>query len=475
MTAPVHTVGTGRCLGKKGLIRKAMARIKRRGGAGTKKKKKAFSGRRNKRDLEDLYHSVVSAEKLKKTDRKKKQKELREDQDTENEYENPEVILDEAFAPVVRNDVTALLGLLLKNGLESESVDGSRESDKETTQEEEFEGDGMEGGMDEAECDVDERDGKDDNEKDIKQESMDAEREENLRMVEMEETDGEVESDDEMENPELWNGFRSESFNIECPKVLNSCPKVLNNIRSDQGKVSVTPPGFAPFLVSTTCQNASRIESLIRDLPSTPLDFLGKDPSLRLPVGHKLWCKWKTNVVPKLLEIETRWHELSNISKTSTYLATLQSTTLFQLISSYVDIIMSDETYLNSAAIRGLSILHIVNHLVRMRNRQAKNNHNLKKVVEQQQQEIQHKNRCHRKGKKTDENLSPIDLSMMVDPSGDDRFRDQGFTRAKVLIMTPTRQTAKDLILLLISLLPGSTQVKLFIWSLDPIIVLTDI
>ncbi|KAJ3290825.1 hypothetical protein HK104_006505 [Borealophlyctis nickersoniae] len=91
---------------------------------------------------------------------------------------------------------------------------------------------------------------------------------------------------------------------------------------------------------------------------------------------------------------------------------------LFQTVNSYPDVLYSNESHANSKEIRHLYALHAVNHIFKTRDRVLKNSAKLK-------------------------------------DSGDDdvgELRDQGFTRPKVLILLPFKNTALEVVKILIAL-----------------------
>lgn len=489
---------------------------------GAPKKKGGDKNRRRRRSLEDLYHSSVTADKNKK--RKSSKKEPRENIVNE-EAQDLRLVIEESCKPIEKNDVSALLRLLNEdhketNSSEENDINDINDADDEYCSDNDHsdEGHSCDSASDndhgesnhseEAHSDDDHgslvvkmNDGSN-SESDVSREEdgkIDDQREEDLRIEETEDDENdEMESNtDEEESVELesWEGFNLDSFNNVIPE--DALIDTSSDDQVSKKAIVVQPPGFQPFLVAPRTCN---VVQLVNSLPQEPVDLIGKTGEARivmsesngrsenddariLNIDQKVWTRWKSLVVPKILEQERRWLELSEINKTEksssseSYLKSIQATTFFGLLSHYVDVTMSGQTYLNSAVLRGLSALHVVNHLMRMRKRQVKNNRLLKEMVEQHQtarNESRQPKNDHQKKKQellklqqelqtqktNNEKTNNVTTSTSLDPTGDDRFRDHGFTRAKVLIVAPTKQIAKDFIELILDLLPGAKQVK---------------
>ncbi|KAI8078645.1 uncharacterized protein BX664DRAFT_303356 [Halteromyces radiatus] len=114
----------------------------------------------------------------------------------------------------------------------------------------------------------------------------------------------------------------------------------------------------------------------------------------------------------------------SCVSKGPSVFTPLQES-LFEHINKYRDIMFSNRSITNAKEIRNLYALHAVNHITKTRDRVMKNNAKIQKA---------HK-----------ENKDPGE------------YRDQGFTRPKVLIVLPFRNTVIDVVESLIKL-SGSEQ-----------------
>lgn len=99
---------------------------------------------------------------------------------------------------------------------------------------------------------------------------------------------------------------------------------------------------------------------------------------------------------------------------------------IFSVINSYTDMLFTQQTHANSKEIRHIIAIHAVNHILKTRDRILKNNEKIKSLDNPELQDT---------------------LSL----------EDQGFTRPKILILTPLKNSAYEIINDLISL-SGSTQ-----------------
>uniref|UniRef100_A0AAV1TA96 Digestive organ expansion factor n=1 Tax=Peronospora matthiolae TaxID=2874970 RepID=A0AAV1TA96_9STRA len=101
--------------------------------------------------------------------------------------------------------------------------------------------------------------------------------------------------------------------------------------------------------------------------------------------------------------------------------------TLFQVMSAYADVIFAGQTYENTATVRRLSAMHVLNHVLKARDTVTRNNERIKK---------------HEAGKSSEEE--------------DREYRDQGFCRATVLVLLPLRSAAMAFVDQLLRLLPAN-------------------
>ncbi|PKC09816.1 DUF1253-domain-containing protein [Rhizophagus irregularis] len=117
----------------------------------------------------------------------------------------------------------------------------------------------------------------------------------------------------------------------------------------------------------------------------------------------------------KVTMIEQKQWKLINYEN-----ASLKQWHLFQQFNKYQDVLYTNRNIENSFELRYIYALHALNHIYKVRNRILKNNEKL--------------NKAHAAGKDIDE------------------IRDQGFTRPKVLILLPFRNSAMSLAEILIKL-----------------------
>lgn len=100
----------------------------------------------------------------------------------------------------------------------------------------------------------------------------------------------------------------------------------------------------------------------------------------------------------------------------------------FQAINAYADVNLSTQDVSELRAATALTALHIASHVERVRQQVLSNTTELKMAVE-------------RARERSAAGAGIRDLG--VDMSGDDRFRDQGFNRARVLVLAPFRAQAR--------------------------------
>ncbi|KAF9187162.1 rRNA-binding ribosome biosynthesis protein utp25 [Haplosporangium sp. Z 767] len=130
--------------------------------------------------------------------------------------------------------------------------------------------------------------------------------------------------------------------------------------------------------------------------------------------------------------LQTNWPEVnesaleSSPSKTSKIFTPLQQA-LFDPLNEYRDILFTNRTMHNAKELRNLYALHALNHVYKTRDRILKNTGKLQRHQQNQ------------------------------DSTAIPEFRDQGFTRPKVLIILPFKNTVVDVVESLIAL-SGSTQ-----------------
>ncbi|KAE8889379.1 hypothetical protein PF005_g11770 [Phytophthora fragariae] len=102
--------------------------------------------------------------------------------------------------------------------------------------------------------------------------------------------------------------------------------------------------------------------------------------------------------------------------------------TLSQQLSAYTDVFFAGQTYENTATLRQLSAMHVLNHVLKARDTVTRNNERIKK-------------RDSGKAENQDE---------------EEEYRDQGFCRASVLVLLPLRSAAMAFVKQLLELLPAT-------------------
>ncbi|KAF8822829.1 hypothetical protein IE077_002373 [Cardiosporidium cionae] len=135
--------------------------------------------------------------------------------------------------------------------------------------------------------------------------------------------------------------------------------------------------------------------------------------------------------------------------------AEMQNPTFFHCLNSYVDILCTDQTCENSKYLRLLSAIHIVNHMYKCRDLMLKNNNILKTLVAEKQET---KLQC--KQKHSNDGIS----NQIANFSRDDKFeelRDQGFARPRVLVITPFRSTAKEIVDFILDFCPSASKLTM--------------
>ncbi|KAJ8527497.1 hypothetical protein ON010_g14766 [Phytophthora cinnamomi] len=104
--------------------------------------------------------------------------------------------------------------------------------------------------------------------------------------------------------------------------------------------------------------------------------------------------------------------------------------TLSQQMSAYTDVFFAGQTYENTATLRQLSAMHVLNHVLKARDTVTRNNERIKKRDS---------------GKAENQ-----------DDEEEKEYRDQGFCRASVLVLLPLRSSAMAFVKQLLELLPAT-------------------
>ena len=125
-------------------------------------------------------------------------------------------------------------------------------------------------------------------------------------------------------------------------------------------------------------------------------------------------------------------------------LTALQST-IYPSLSSYADLQLTAESRENRHDIHNLLALHVLNHVLTSRGRVQKHNKRMKELREREANE--------------DAADNSGEGEVLADGADEERWRDQGYTRPKVLIMLPTRGTALAFVQRMISLMGESAHI----------------
>jgi hypothetical protein len=120
---------------------------------------------------------------------------------------------------------------------------------------------------------------------------------------------------------------------------------------------------------------------------------------------------------------------------------------LYPALANYSDMLITVETSLNRKSLHNLLVLHVLNHSLTSRLNVLEHNKLLRKR-EASESEVTKKANV---GTETDGNIIDKD---------DDYFRDQGYTRPKVLILLPTRGTCYKFVHQFFQLLGESSDVS---------------
>lgn len=109
---------------------------------------------------------------------------------------------------------------------------------------------------------------------------------------------------------------------------------------------------------------------------------------------------------------------------------------------NYQDLFITDRTWQNHDEYLNLSVLHIVNHIYKTRDRVLKNNSKLREQI------LKRRERKHRVCLDADgqDQYKGPSAEEESDEEDTDKYRDQGFTRPKVLVMVPTRNSAYEFV-----------------------------
>eukprot|EP00392_Amoebophrya_sp_AT5.2_P017218 g17546.t1 len=127
---------------------------------------------------------------------------------------------------------------------------------------------------------------------------------------------------------------------------------------------------------------------------------------------------------------------------------------LFDQLNSYRDVILPGHTAASSKKIRSVYLMHVLNHVMKAREEVVSNNTTIAKIQAAEKEKAD--------GEQEGDEHSPNPKNKYDDEFMDrfaEKQRDQGFCRARVLILCPYRSIAYELVELLQKMCPNAKQV----------------
>jgi len=184
---------------------------------------------------------------------------------------------------------------------------------------------------------------------------------------------------------------------------------------------NATHPKFTSFRHITFHSNHSQTEATNSTDDTTPLDFLRPVLKTSLPFA---------NLVEKIPLSDDDQSKISHLQ-----------VDLLNILTDYRDLYSPTVTLDNLSEFRVAYLAHTLNHVLLNQKIIAKNNRSLKK------QKLEKK--------KTGEKCTPVTLLPADDDSEVQSAKDQGFCRPRVLLLTPFRHGALQIVHILANLLFG--------------------
>lgn len=144
---------------------------------------------------------------------------------------------------------------------------------------------------------------------------------------------------------------------------------------------------------------------------------------------------------------------LNNWKKVSTDISdfTPIQTDVYNVISKYVDFYYPGQSLKNLHELRPVYVLHALNHVLKSRQKVLRNNALLKQMKEEEK--LKKKNKNKKQG-----NVVESCKRLANDDEDDEKYRDQGFTRPRVIILTPFRHGALKIVEIISKLLFGDKE-----------------
>ncbi|KAJ1609591.1 hypothetical protein OJ252_2169 [Cryptosporidium canis] len=223
----------------------------------------------------------------------------------------------------------------------------------------------------------------------------------------LEDPDGDI---TEMEGlPDYFSDFTNEGM-LQIPETAHRAG-AENGESSEEGRVSL--PGFNSFKLERV-KKSDRISSVERSISVAP-KLRGARLSLEnVQMDPKFRQNWRRHI-----------ESLESLSSSEL----LDLSTFFGLVNGYIDVEYSSLRAVTSPWAMSLCMLHISKHIYSSRQLVMSNNSRLQEAIRD----------------KADSD---------IDYLGDDRFRDQGFNRCRVLVLCPFKGVAKQVVDTLVSVLP---------------------
>ncbi|TRY50566.1 Digestive organ expansion factor [Cryptosporidium tyzzeri] len=189
--------------------------------------------------------------------------------------------------------------------------------------------------------------------------------------------------------------------------------KVTAESKEKTEKEIVNLPGFSPFKLESS-QMSDRIRDIQKLILETPKFRKGKLNLANFQMDSKFRQNWRKHVESfEILES----HELDELN------------TFYGIVNGYIDVEYSNLKAITSPWAMSLCMLHISRHIYNSRQLVINNNSKLQEAIKDK-------------------------VNSNIDNLGDDRFRDQGFNRCRVLILCPFKGVTKKLVDALVTILP---------------------
>ncbi|OII73897.1 uncharacterized protein cubi_02699 [Cryptosporidium ubiquitum] len=227
------------------------------------------------------------------------------------------------------------------------------------------------------------------------------------------------ESQIEMIFTEKQRDYFTDYTNEGIQQIPEAIYKVNLETKESSEKEIVSLPGFSPFKLENV-QKSERIRMIEKSILKTPKLRKGKLILDDFQLEPKFVQNWKKHI-ESFGTLDS--HELEELN------------IFFAIINGYIDVEYSNLKAITSPWVISLCILHISKHIYKSRQLVMNNNSNLQEAIKDK-------------------------ANSNIDHLGDDRFRDQGFNRCRVLILCPFKGIAKQFVDTLVAILPHGKVVR---------------